>query len=121
MAIGSCVSMRMSIIGTGKVAGAAVVTVGPARWCPPIIPSLRRLRQEGSEFEASLGCIVRLLPRKNKTKDKTKQKWVLGTTSIKVLGTERGQGGCHRLQSGCLGTSAECCKGQGGEGLGGDR
>jgi hypothetical protein len=37
-------------------------------WHTPIIPALRRLRQEDLEFKASLGYIVRPSPKKRKRK-----------------------------------------------------
>jgi hypothetical protein len=38
----------------------------------PVIPALRRVRQEDHKFEASLGCIKMTLSQKKKTKTKTK-------------------------------------------------
>jgi hypothetical protein len=35
-------------------------TQSQAEWCPPVIPALRKLRQENWEFKASLGYIARL-------------------------------------------------------------
>jgi hypothetical protein len=39
-------------------------------WCTPVIPALRRLREEDQELEASLGYLVRPYL---KTPQKTKQ------------------------------------------------
>jgi hypothetical protein len=37
-------------------------------WQTPVNPALRRLREEGREFEASLGYIVRMSQKKNNNK-----------------------------------------------------
>jgi hypothetical protein len=37
---------------------------GRVWWGVPVIPALRRLRQEDGELEASLGCTVRLCLKK---------------------------------------------------------
>lgn len=93
----------------------AAATVDQA-WEYVCHPVTRRLRQEDSEFEASLGSIVRSLqpaiPPNNQ------KGWVLGTTSVETQSVGRGQAACHGFSSGCLGTSVGCCKGQDGEGLG---
>jgi hypothetical protein len=36
-------------------------------WYTPVIPALRKLRQEDCEFEASLDCTVRCVSKKTKT------------------------------------------------------
>jgi hypothetical protein len=41
-------------------------TQGQMWWCTPVIPALRRLRQEDQEFEASLGNIVRTVSKPKK-------------------------------------------------------
>jgi hypothetical protein len=40
-----------------------------ARWHMPVIPALRRLRQENYEFKASWGCIARLCLKTNHKKN----------------------------------------------------
>jgi hypothetical protein len=42
-------------------------------WYTPVVPALRRLRQENCEFQASLDYIVKPCLKKNKT-NKTKKK-----------------------------------------------
>jgi hypothetical protein len=38
--------------------------IGLVGWCKPVILALGRLRQKDHEFEASLGCLMRLCLKK---------------------------------------------------------
>jgi hypothetical protein len=43
-----------------------IIILGLMFWHISVISALRRLRQEGYEFKASLGCIVETLSQKKK-------------------------------------------------------
>jgi hypothetical protein len=45
-----------------------------AWWCTPVIPALRRLRQEDHEFEVDLSIIVRPCLKKKTKKKKNRKK-----------------------------------------------
>lgn len=89
-----CPEEKTGVLGFCRV---AVATAGQAWRCTPVIPPIKKLKQEDSKFEASLGCIVRYhslpstYPTPPKRTTKPQKGWVQGTISVPVQSTGRAE------------------------------
>jgi hypothetical protein len=51
------------------------ILISLAWWCTPVIPALKRQREDGFEFKTSLGYIVRFCLKNKQTKIKSEKHW----------------------------------------------